>query len=906
MPRVKVTVPRLPARVLSRPRLLQRLAAAEGRTTLVCGPAGYGKTVLLAEWAAARTAQVAWVSLDAGDNDDERFWLSLLAGFAACPAVPAGSRLGTLSVPTRPSHDRGFRAAVFGLVSDVVTAAGTLHLILDDVHELTDPAALHGLEVLVRDRPAGLQPVLLTRTDPPLALARMRLDGQLHEIRARDLSFSGSEAAALLRDSQVRVRADQVRMLVEQTEGWAAGLRLAALSLRDATDPDALLADLAESSQAVADYLVGEILSGWSADVVRVLRAVSICDQVSAGLAEALAGRTDAGDVLDALEQETSLVLSTGAGRLWYRVHPLLRAHLRADLRRVRPGDVARLHGRAARWWAGDGEPATALGYARHADDPRLIADLLRRHAAQLIAQGHHRAVRDALDSLGGELCTRDPVLALVTTLVALEAGDVRAADTGMALADAAWPTRPSQSVHDLRTLAHHRRVTLAAEPADLARPLVDVGPGDPDVAGLAQLDQAFVLLMAGAAQEARGLVEAVLAGARSQGRSYVTARALTTLSVIAWTDGDFRHMTALAEEADAQVPGSEWAVTFGAALTALVRSAGAMLRAEPARSLEFATAALTVVDPAGRPRPSDTDYVAARALSGAARFDLRQQEAGLAELRAARGVAAQGHADRSATALALVLEHAAATRLGHRTAAQGALRVAEDTLGPVAEVLLMRARQQRDAEPAQALGILDPVLSGTAPALMRWTAAEVWVLACQLALRADRRSTARLALEHALSFADEQDVLRPLVLAPPEVVGLLTEQIGGFGRLDPVAERVAALGARSGVAPAAVPLTGRERDVLDLLVTPLALDEIAAQLAVSASTVKTHLRGLYAKLGAGSRSAAVAAAREHGLLSLDRRPVTAGSRASTRRADPATGSVPAPRAAGHCPPVRR
>ena len=256
---------------------------------------------------------------------------------------------------------------------------------------------MRALAALVRERPRALRLVLAGRADPPLPIARLRLSGELREIRARDLAFSPDEAAALLAGADLVLAPGQVRTLVDQTAGWAAGLRLAALSLREAGDVDRFLADLAGNSKAISDYLVGEVLSALPSGTAEVLRAVSVCDELSAGLAVALTGRPDAGEVLASLERETALVRSFGEGRTAYRVHPLLRAHLLLDLRRRHPEQVARLHAAAADWFGAHGQPARALTHARQADDDARVADLLVAQGVALVASGEHAAVRDAL-----------------------------------------------------------------------------------------------------------------------------------------------------------------------------------------------------------------------------------------------------------------------------------------------------------------------------------------------------------------------------------------------------------------------------------------------------------------------------------------------------------------------------
>jgi LuxR family maltose regulon positive regulatory protein len=869
VPVVKTAVPRPPPSFVPRSRLLAALdEAADGQVVLVSAPAGYGKTLLLAEWAARRPELTAWVSLDEDDNNDRRFWAAVLAALDTCAAVPADNALHDLALPGLPSRDPEFLA----LVADAIgTAPGPLRLVLDDVHELTAPGPLHGLASLVRDRPPGLRLVLSGRTDPPLPLARMRLAGELCEIRADRLRFSVAEAGTMLAAADVPARPDQVRLLVEETEGWAAGLRLAALSLREAEDPDTFLAGFVGSGRAVSDYLVGEILSRLTVETRELLGAVSVCDQLSAPLAAALSAREDAGAVLDSLERETSLVLSMGEGRLWYRVHPLLRSHLRADLQRRRPDLISQLHGRAAGWFAAAQQPVPALAHARQGGDAERVAQLLREQATALIAAGEHAVVREALEQLGDVQLGRDPRLALVAALVATEGGAFAVADAHFADAASWWPPDPPPDLLALRDLVRSRRAIVAG---DLGTPPRTTGETGSDatahlgLGAMAMLHDAIGLLADGRHHEARDVAETALVHARQQHHIYLAALGLVVLGAVAAAEGDYRRMTTLASAADAELADSTWRATIGAAWSSTMRAYGALLRAEPAACLALAP---TEIPDGSAPHLSDQLVALRTALRGAALSDMGHGDQGLNELREARGVAAGRPGSAEIPAIVALLEHRAATVQGHGSVAGTVLRWAEDELGPVGEVLLLRARQLTGLGRASAASdALVQLLDGAAPVVLPWTLVEGRVLGCQLALRGERRPRARRELDHALALSETMDVLRPLATGPPEVIDLLTRHLGSFGERETTALRVLAARNALGADTQPVSLTERERAVLTMLPTQRSFDEIALDLTVSRSTVKTHVRALYGKLGVNSRRDAVAAARLRGILAPD------------------------------------
>ncbi|TYP81151.1 LuxR family maltose regulon positive regulatory protein [Blastococcus xanthinilyticus] len=853
---------------MHRPRLVDAMeAAAPGQLSLVSAPAGYGKTLLLAEWAHQHTDATAWVSLDADDNDDRRFWSAVLSALTSCAAVPEDSAVRRLAVPGRPSRDPAFLAAVVNAV-DLLPAR--VHLILDDVHELTAPDPLHGLADLVRDRPTALHLVLAGRSDPRLPLSRMRLNGEVCETRAAALRFSMREADEMLAGTDVVLRPDQLRLLVAQTDGWAAGLRLAALSLREADDTDRFLTDFAGNSRAISDYLVDEIITRLPSGTLEVLRAVSVCDPLSAPLAVTLTGRPDAGEVLDRLEHDTSLLLSAGEGRTWYRLHPLLRSHLLADLRRRRPDLVPDLHRRAADWYDGQGHPVPAIGHARQAGDSDRVTQLLRRNAVSLIADGAYRVLRETLDGLGGRFLAQDPWLALLAALVDVETGALAAADAHLDCADSVWPAEPRPELTALRVLVHARRVSLTGDPVEMVQVTEDLGAASGEHHGLAvigELDRALALLTADRPAEAQAVAEAATQRARLWAQPYLVARGLTVLAAVESVRGNYRRMVALAEEADEVVPGADWETTAGAVMSSILRAYGALLRAEPAACLDLLGPALGFGD-APDDAPLDAVEPTARGLRGAALVDLGRVTDGLDELRRAR-TRTVDHPRMAATSAFLAsLEYPAATLAGHREVARTVADWVEDSLGPTGDVVLLRAQRLtamgRHSGAAEALR---PLLDGTLRAFVPWAVLEAWVLDCRLAVLTGRREHARASLNRALEWSEATDVLRPLACGPTEVADLLTSLLGSFDTREPIARRVLRARLALSADETRVGLTGRERAVLDLLPSQRSFGEIASELAVSPTTVKTHVRALYSKLGASSRREAVDQARHRGLL---------------------------------------
>ncbi|WP_433275325.1 LuxR C-terminal-related transcriptional regulator [Pseudonocardia xinjiangensis] len=855
----KLTPPALPRDLVPRPALREALDGGAGRAlTLVCAPAGFGKSLLLADWVKRSPGiPAAWVSLDEDDADPRLLWSSVLAALRACPAVPPSSRLHRLVV-SRTTVELDF---IDDLLDGLAALPQPLRLILDDAYHLRNGRALDELRLLVRGRGPLVHLVVASRLDPALPLARLRLDDELCELRAEQLRFTVGESAALVERNGVRLDARQCGQLHARTGGWVAGLRFAARAMRRHPDPVQFLAAFSGDERAVADYLVGEVLAGTTDLQREVLRRTSVADPVPAAMAVELCGREDAADVLDSLARDLGLVTTTGPNRTDYRVEELLRSHLLGDLHRYGADHVTSLHRRAARWCDREGRPADALRHAGQTGDAALVTNLLRGRVAELVARGEHAALSAALAALDNDTATASWRAAL-TACLHLERGD------GRATAEAVRHARSLDTVPE-PDLAVLLTTTERLAGVDRRAPGPEPAPDDPALRALARAGRGAARVATGAPGPARTELEAALDDARRLDLPFLEVLCLCMLGAAAWAGGDLREAARAAATATAAAREGGWEGTGWAAAANAVAGLTALEQARPDAALDAADAGL-------RAGPADLDPVvrfALRTVRGGALFDRGEKASGLLELQQARADVSEHRVPVALAAVAALLEYRIALQLGYATAAAGTASRLGGRPAARAERRLVRAWSEAAGGAFHAARVtVAPLLHPAARPAWPGTVVEACLVASHTALHCGDRPAARQALRAALDRGRELDVVRPFTLAPSGVRSLIVDELAGGDDRSHFAARVLAAphcACRSGTEL----LTAREHDVLSRLPSLLNLDEIAEDLAVSVNTVKSHVRSIYDKLGAGTRRAAVLAAHEHGLLWLRSRP---------------------------------
>ena len=444
----KLYVPREQPGFVPRPRLVQALD--EGLAlglVLVCAPAGCGKTVLLADWARRGRRPVAWLSLDAADNDPARFWRHVIAALdRARPGI--GERAGALLGPPAPSS---FEGLVTALINELAAQSGQdeVLLVLDDYHLIGAHQVHAPLEFLVEHLPPGLHLVLASRSDPPLPLARLRARGQLAELRVGGLRFTQDEAGALLGEAVGgKLPAAAVAGLAARTEGWAAGLQLAALSLRGQADPAGFVAAFSGSHRYVLDYLTEEVLGRQGEQVRTFLLETSVLDRLSGGLCDAVTGRTRSQVLLEQVERANLFLVPLDEVRGWWRYHHLFADLLRTRLHENQPGRAAQLHRNAAAWYEEHGLADDAIRHATAAGEMTWAARLIERHFDTIyICGARGRRFGQWLSPLPTDLIESRPRLLLAQAQLAASSGHMEAVEPLLDAAERAsadWPVSRS------------------------------------------------------------------------------------------------------------------------------------------------------------------------------------------------------------------------------------------------------------------------------------------------------------------------------------------------------------------------------------------------------------------------------------------------------------------------------
>jgi LuxR family transcriptional regulator, maltose regulon positive regulatory protein len=904
----KLHVPRPRPDLVPRPRLAECLDEGLGRgLVLVCAPAGYGKTILLADWAQRVQLPVAWLSLDAGDNDPARFWRH---GVAALDQVRPGlaGRVGPLLGPPAPSS---YQELVTELINELAAGAdaGQVLLVLDDYHLIDSEVVHKSLGFLLEHRPPGLHLVLASRSDPPLALARLRGRGQLAELRAAELRFTADEAAALLQRgaavSGVALPETAVTALAARTEGWAAGLQLAALSLRGQLDAAGFVAAFTGSHRFILDFLAEEVLEQQSGQVRTFLLETSVLERLSGDLCDAVTGRAGSQSLLEQVERAGLFLVPLDEVRGWWRYHHLFADLLRARLQQEQADRAMLLHRNAAAWCEEHGLPDDAVRHAVAAGEMTWAARLIEQYFDELYyLGGEGTTLQRWLSALPDDLARSRPRLLLAQAQLANASGRVEAMEPLLDAAERAAPGvagepfeptvgRAGSMLVNVPALIAIRRGFLAQLRGDAedtavfaSRALGESREGEWLLSSTARGFLAVAEWLRGRLAQAERAFASSIAGWQAAGQPALTAWHRYQLAQVQQAQGRLDAATQTYEQAlkATAVPGRPPAPAVGLAYVGLAEVAyqrneldsalghvieGIALCRQFLYGTSLVAGLVTVAwirqaagDPAGALEAIEEAEQASPATAGL----LNPAPAQHARLLLAQG------------------DVTAAARWAHETG----LHAGDEPRYPREPGYLVLARvllaQQR---PAEALALLNRLHAAAVAQDRAGSVIEAGALRALALAACGLDADAVSALADVLTLACPQGYVRVFADEGPPMAALLTRLIraqrtgqaaagvpsGCLARLQRAFDvGHAGPGPRTGTAPVAVPglveqLTSRELEVLRMLAAGKPNQAIAGQLVVTLDTVKKHVSHVLGKLAAANRTEAVTRARELGLI---------------------------------------
>jgi len=852
-----------------RPRLVQRLMdGLRGSLTLVSAPPGFGKTTLLAEWAASEARPIAWIALDGGDDDPGRFVANLAYAFA--PLLKTGDLPASLPP----------QAALETLLGALNKLDSETALVLDDYHVIQSAAVHALLASLLEHLPARLRLVIATRADPPIPLARLRARGELTELRGEDLRFTHEEAAQFLRGGMgLAISPELVAMLEAKTEGWVSGLQLAALSMQGRGDPAGFIQAFSGSHRYILDYLVEEVLSRQPAPIQQFLLHTSILEQLCAPLCDAVTGAEAVSQAtLETLERANIFTLPLDDERRWYRYH-----HLFADLLRIRLGQnhpemVADLHRRAAAWLNQHDQPTAATQHALAAQDFPLAADLLQANSSARWAVSD-MGFLNLLAQLPVDVLQARPSLGIHRAWTLVIQSRLDEADSLLASLQPHLPAAPAPETEQLRGFASLLSAYIHALTGKSAllelppRTALELIPATAlAMRNSADVMYARLLIYQGRFDEAAEiLLSTVKRDLAAEGTTAIPI-CIATLVRLRLLQGRLREAEALGREYLQDISQRDRRRYYTSGLIEIALAEVLLARNDLAAAEELARQGLRHNQPWNIP-----------------------QAMVLGHLRLAQVQLAQGNQAGAEETL-----QAAETHLPSRAlppdvfhelhllrleldAAQGKPISAQEWAATLpasfsadyrleTDYLLLARLYLAEKEYDQDILLLEKLQTQAADGGRNGRLVEIWLLLALAHSELGQASAAVAALHKSLELAGPEGFVRVFVEAGQPARDLLiacqrsaapvhrqfvAHLLAGFPQNTPTSNPVALLD----------PLTPRELEVLRCLAQGDSNQAIADKLFITLSAVKKHTGNLYRKLEAESRTQAILRARELGLL---------------------------------------
>jgi LuxR family maltose regulon positive regulatory protein len=856
--------------------------AAQKRVTIISAPAGSGKTSLLRAWAdqPGQDCRIAFMTVRPGQHDMQLFWLTMLRAVRST----AGTDVDDAQLPSAAPGSSG-SAMVDKVLAELEESCDRFVLVIDDLHELSSPEAAGQLTALLTRLPPAVRAVVATRRDLPLRLHKLRLNGDLAEIRAAQLRFTEHETRQLLAAAGIALPEHMAAMLHQRTEGWAAGLRLAVLSLAGHSDPELFVAEFSGSDRTVAEYLMAEMLERQPPEVQRLLLRTSVLEGVNGELADLLTGATGSERILLDLEDANAFVVSLDPGRTWFRYHRMFGDLLRLELRRTMPADIAGLHQLAAHWLAARGQAADAIGHLQAAGDWDEAARMLTEQALSLTLDGQAGTVAALLRAFPAQSDADSPDLTLVRAIadqyqLRLDQTDAHLREV-RAYAATASPARQ----HRLRMVISSVDLLSARlrghfdSIVEQAAALLCLGDGQTSADATLGSDlKAIALLNLGVteawslrlADSERHLIEGA-ALARRIGRPYLEVACLAHLG-FASTSRSFAIARQRCEEAITVAARHGWDAE------AVIAPAQAALANALIWTGQFDLAehwldrARCATQAAGEPGIRLLVCLTSAILQAARGHSHRALE----EFAAARQVQALMVGAHGLTTRVNAWTIATQARLGMTAQARATLAAVHGQQASAGEIhnaaaAILLAEQ----DPAAARHELRVVLDGDVSVLSYLTQVEAYLLDAIACRDLGDERASQEAAEQALDLAEPDRLILPFAMTgASQLLGTFPQHGTSHAALvTDILDAIRTPG-RGGLNKPTMmveELSRSELRVLRYLPTNLTRREIAGELSVSLNTVDTHIRRIYAKLGAADRTAAVERGRELRLLSVGR-----------------------------------
>jgi LuxR family maltose regulon positive regulatory protein len=901
----KLFTPPLRARLVMRQQLLERLNAChECGVILLSAPAGYGKTTLLATWAQTVQCPLAWLSLDAADNDPVRFLRYLIVALQQIKTAIGRDVQRALASPQPPPPTLLINLLINDLAS--IGADRTL-LVLDDFQLIEEIAVHEMVQTVVAHRPSTLQLVIATREDPPLPLARLRARNELAELRAHDLRFSSEEATHFLSEVMgLSLPATALAALDEQIEGWPAGLQLAALSMQKHEDPAAAITALSGNHYFILNYLTEEVLRQLPSQHQQFLLESAVLPSFTAPLCDAITGRQDSLAVIEELHAANIFVTPLDAARTWWRYHPLFADLLRAQLQHTQPARAAELRSRASAWFEAHERYNDAIDLAFAAEDFARAARLIDASARQTMMQGYLRTVESWLHLLPEPWRTAQPHATLAFAWSLILRGLLAEVEPYLRRAEAAAERLQQEAAEEAAAIEAEtlslRSVLMAlrGDPArgcELARAAVAMAPADNQyVQGTTLFALGTTCNYADAGDEAIASYQKALPLCHASGNHVAAGLIVGNLTLLYLVRGQLHAAARLCRQVLAATEQSE---TPGSPALASVIGGYSSLLYEW-NDLDNATIhalrALTTARLSG--------HVAAIAYGNVtySRILLAQgriEEAGAALAQAheigQRGMPAWVAPHITAQQVVLMLARGDSHAAEHALLQHGVtLTTPINHNTEIVHLAWLRLLLQQASESSAPQHLLESardlatrVLKSVTAAGRMGRAIEAFALRARLFHALNDPAAACNDLRHALILAESEEYIRPFLDAGPELYGLLTHLHDELLAQPVLAETdpspaylqrlLQAFPAAAQSPPRATahpkayalvePLTDRELEVLRLMAEGLTYQAVADRLIVSLNTVRYHVKSLYGKLGVDKRLAALDAARAAGLL---------------------------------------